>query len=157
WPPRRRGPRVRGRGHARPSARRAPRDVASHLRSRAGLRRSAGVYDPAEGGAMAADRWRAADERDAKSRGRCGVRRWGLGLAWAFVLGGPAASAPGTTPASGGTLRIISPLELGSLDPALSSPGSLMGSLWHGVCATLMSFRDAPAPAGYQVRPEAAA
>src|SRR5262245_36859156 len=31
------------------------------------------------------------------------------------------------------------------------------GPLWDATCATLMAFRDAPAPAGYRLRPEAAA
>src|SRR5262245_34270019 len=30
------------------------------------------------------------------------------------------------------------------------------GPLWDATCATLMAFRDAPAPAGYTLRPEAA-
>src|SRR5262245_56310630 len=73
-------------------------------------------------------------------------------------LGGPAASAPGATPPSGGPLRILAALGLDSpIDPARAQPGPLMGSVWQSVCATLMAFRDAPAPNGFKVRPEAAA
>jgi peptide/nickel transport system substrate-binding protein len=58
----------------------------------------------------------------------------------------------------GGTLTIVSPIDPSrfSLDPALSFNGAHV-ALGYATCATLMAFRDAPAPEGYQVRPEAAA
>ena len=60
----------------------------------------------------------------------------------------------GTTP-SGGTLRVVMPVDFASLDPALARP--LSAAVWYATCATLTAFRDAPAPAGLTTRPEAAA
>jgi peptide/nickel transport system substrate-binding protein len=75
-----------------------------------------------------------------------------------WLLGVPAGSTPAGKTAGGGTLTIISPVDPGrfSLDPALSFNGAHL-ALGYATCATLMAFRDAPAPAGYAVRPEAAA
>jgi peptide/nickel transport system substrate-binding protein len=78
-----------------------------------------------------------------------------LGVVSALALGA-ADSVPGTAANREGTLRMIAG-DVPTLDPALVSPDSLMWYLWSGACATLMSFRDAPAPAGYELRPEAAA
>src|SRR6516225_3738254 len=71
-------------------------------------------------------------------------------LAFALAEEGPS----GTTP-NGGTLRVVTPLDLASLDPALARP--LSAAIWYATCATLTAFRDAPAPAGLTTRPEAAA
>src|SRR5262249_34579827 len=62
-------------------------------------------------------------------------------------------AAPG-----GGTLRVAIPAgTIPTLDPAvLASVHDGWGALWYPTCATLMAFRDAAAPAGYKVRPEAA-
>jgi peptide/nickel transport system substrate-binding protein len=79
-----------------------------------------------------------------------------VALAAAVALALPDGIASGTDAAGGGTLRIVTPADVESLDPALVVPGSLMWFLWPGACATLMSFRDAAAH-GYKVRPEAAA
>ena len=85
-----------------------------------------------------------------------------FGLASALLVLGVRSSAPRTPRRGGGTLRIASPF-FNSFDPALRSPrapapnGLLPYGLLEGTCATLMAFRDAPAPRGYQVRPEAAA
>jgi peptide/nickel transport system substrate-binding protein len=64
--------------------------------------------------------------------------------------------AGGTSAPSRGTLTIASPLQGLSLDPALSINYG-HSALFYATCATLMAFRDAPAPVGYAVRPEAAA
>jgi peptide/nickel transport system substrate-binding protein len=69
--------------------------------------------------------------------------------------------APATQASSaargGQTLRFISPLRPArlKLDPAQALLG--YQSLYYATCAPLMVFRDAPAPAGFTVRPEAAA
>lgn len=76
-----------------------------------------------------------------------------LGVASALALG-VADSVPGTAASSGGTLRVVLSQQLPTLDPALTP--FTWGPLWSGVCATLMAFRDAPAPEGFTVRPEAA-
>jgi peptide/nickel transport system substrate-binding protein len=55
---------------------------------------------------------------------------------------------------SGGTLRVITPILFPSLDPALTKPA--VRFYWYATCATLMAFRDQPAPAGFRIRPEAA-
>ena len=64
--------------------------------------------------------------------------------------------ASGTTPVSGGTLRVIDPMDIVSLDPALNM-GDFAWALEDATCATLMIFRDEPAPEGDTVQPEAAA
>jgi peptide/nickel transport system substrate-binding protein len=74
-----------------------------------------------------------------------------------WLLGVPSGSAPARSTPAGGTLTIISPADPSrfSLDPALSfNFGHML--LGYATCATLMAFRDAPAPQGYAVRPEAA-
>jgi peptide/nickel transport system substrate-binding protein len=65
--------------------------------------------------------------------------------------------APGTTARQGGTLRIVTVGEFRTPDPAITpaGPGG-WGPLWYGLCATLMAFRDLPAPSGRTVEPEAA-
>jgi peptide/nickel transport system substrate-binding protein len=69
--------------------------------------------------------------------------------------------APGTHGSSaakaGPTLVVVSPLRPArlSLDPARALLG--YQPLYYATCATLMVFRDAPGPAGFDVRPEAAA
>jgi peptide/nickel transport system substrate-binding protein len=73
-----------------------------------------------------------------------------------LLLGVPAGSAPATTTSSGGTLSVIDPMDIVSLDPALNM-GDFAWALEDGTCATLMIFRDAPAPEGDTVQPEAAA
>src|SRR5690242_13897480 len=76
-------------------------------------------------------------------------------VALASVLALRAAAGPGTSTPAGTTLRIASPLDLASLDPALARPLSF--ATWYATCGTLTAFRDAPAPAGLTTRPEAAA
>jgi peptide/nickel transport system substrate-binding protein len=84
-----------------------------------------------------------------------------IGLASSLALGVTGSPSGSTTP-HGGTLRIATPL-FNSFDPALRptlapAPNGLAPhGLLQGTCATLMAFRDAPAPGGLQVRPEAAA
>jgi len=58
------------------------------------------------------------------------------------------------TATSRGTLRVAAPLDVPSLDPALARP--LSYATWYATCATLMAFRDVPAPRGLTVRAEAA-
>src|SRR5262249_40183817 len=89
-----------------------------------------------------------------------GFRRRLLGslavaAACAFGLGGPAAAAQRATAPRGGTLRVITPIVFPSLDPALTKPA--VRFYWYATCATLMAFRDEPAPPGVRIRPEAAA
>jgi peptide/nickel transport system substrate-binding protein len=55
----------------------------------------------------------------------------------------------------GGTLVVATPLSFETLDPALAPPRA--SAIWFATCATLTAFRDAPAPAGLTVQPEAAA
>jgi peptide/nickel transport system substrate-binding protein len=76
-----------------------------------------------------------------------------LGVVSALALSA-AESVPGTAANSGGTLRVVVLQSPPTLDPALMPLA--WGSLWYGTCATLMAFRDAPAPHGFQVQPEAA-
>ena len=64
-------------------------------------------------------------------------------------------SAAGTTSRSGGTLLVATPLDVPSLDPAVSKPAT--AAIWYATCATLMAFPDKPAPEGLMPRPEAAA
>jgi peptide/nickel transport system substrate-binding protein len=70
------------------------------------------------------------------------------------ALGVAAGSAPAAT-RSGGTLRVALPQEIPTLDPALWRP--LVQAIWYATCAPLMAWRDAAAPEGFAVRPEAAA
>jgi peptide/nickel transport system substrate-binding protein len=80
----------------------------------------------------------------------------GCGLAIAVSLGAPA-SVSSTTAPTGGTLRIVLPSQARpALDPALEAGPLGWGGLWYSTCATLVAFRDAPAPKGYTLRPEAA-
>jgi peptide/nickel transport system substrate-binding protein len=69
---------------------------------------------------------------------------------------GAVASAPGTAGPSGGTLRVLHSGSAPTLDPAIASEPAGWGALWYATCATLFAFRDAPAPAGFIVDPEAA-
>jgi peptide/nickel transport system substrate-binding protein len=64
--------------------------------------------------------------------------------------------ASSTTPVTGGTLRVVDPMDIVSLDPALNM-GDFAWALEDATCATLMIFRDGPAPEGDTVQPEAAA
>jgi peptide/nickel transport system substrate-binding protein len=87
---------------------------------------------------------------------RVGLRRpalAALGVVSALALGA-ADSGPGTAASSGGTLRVVALQSPPTLDPALTPA---WGALWYATCATLMAFRDAPAPEGSTVQPEAAA
>jgi peptide/nickel transport system substrate-binding protein len=70
------------------------------------------------------------------------------------ALGVAASSAPATA-RDGGTLRVALPQEIPTLDPALWRP--LVQAIWYATCAPLMAWRDATAPEGFAVRPEAAA
>jgi peptide/nickel transport system substrate-binding protein len=86
---------------------------------------------------------------------RSAVALVALLIGLALSLG--AERAPGTSTLSGGTLTFASPLSLAqiSLDPALALVGHK--PFYYATCATLMAFRDAPAPKGFTVRLEAAA
>jgi len=85
------------------------------------------------------------------------VRRASVLIALVLVLAccTAASSAPGSTGGRGGTLLVATPLDFSSLDPALSRPAT--AAIWYATCATLMVFRDGPAPGGLMTRPEAAA
>jgi peptide/nickel transport system substrate-binding protein len=73
------------------------------------------------------------------------------------VVGLTPGSAPAATTQAGGTLTIVYPLSLATIsrDPALALAG--YQPFYYSTCATLTTFRNAPAPLGYTVRPEAAA
>lgn len=73
-----------------------------------------------------------------------------------FVVALGAEPAGGTSRPSGGTLTILSPLGDVAFDPALAFSGGHL-DISYATCATLTAFRDAPAPAGYTVQPEAEA
>ena len=90
-----------------------------------------------------------------RSRRRFAPALLGLALGCVFAFG--AASAGASSPEAGGTLRILVPIgPAPPLDPALSLPGALARDLWQSACATLYTFRDAPAPKGYDLLAEAA-
>jgi peptide/nickel transport system substrate-binding protein len=75
----------------------------------------------------------------------------------ALVFGSSAGTSPSTTGRTGGTLRVVLPSGvIPTLDPAVTAQALGWGALWYPTCATLTAFRDAPAPEGYTVRPEAA-
>ena len=78
-------------------------------------------------------------------------------VAGTLVLGA-GESSPTTTGPRGGTLRVVLPSQATpTLDPAVGAgPTTGWGALWYSICATLYAFRDAPAPAGYELRAEAA-
>ncbi len=77
-----------------------------------------------------------------------------LGFAVAFwTIAGTASGTPG---GDGGALVVTTPLDFASLDPALSPARPATSALWYATCATLMAFRDAPAPEGLTTQPEAA-
>src|SRR5262249_23692205 len=78
-----------------------------------------------------------------------------VAAAFVLVLGLGADRAPSRSTPGGGTLLVVAPTDLPSLDPALARP--LANATWYATCATLTAFRDAPAPAGLTTRPEAAA
>ncbi len=79
-----------------------------------------------------------------------------LGAVSALALGS-AAPIRGTAAPAGGTLRVALPAGFTPvLDPAYQAGTVGWGALWYATCATLFAFRDAPAPAGFTVRPEAA-
>src|SRR5215831_2144664 len=77
-----------------------------------------------------------------------------LALLAAAAVGLGSEAARGGRTSGGGTLLVVSPTDLASLDPALARP--LSYATWYATCATLTAFRDAPAPAGLRTRPEAA-
>jgi peptide/nickel transport system substrate-binding protein len=79
-----------------------------------------------------------------------------LGVGFALALGAPTETDPGTRARGSGVLRVITSLDIGSLDPALAQSGGLAWALEHGTCGTLMSFRDGNGPDGSQVQPDAA-
>jgi peptide/nickel transport system substrate-binding protein len=80
-----------------------------------------------------------------------------VALVLGVAVGVGAERAPGTTARQGGTLRVVLGGDRGGapFDPALMP--TEWHPLWHPTCATLTAFRDAPAPGGFQVEPEAAA
>jgi len=73
----------------------------------------------------------------------------------ALAVGGASSRVFGAGAAGGGTLRVATPLDVRSLDPALARP--LAAATWYATCATLMTFVDAAGAKGFQLRPEAAA
>lgn len=78
-----------------------------------------------------------------------------LGVASTLVLN--AASTSSTAAPAGATLRVVLPSQARpTLDPALDATPWNWGGLWYASCATLVAFRDAPAPEGYTLSPEAA-
>ncbi|MGN6167053.1 MAG: ABC transporter substrate-binding protein, partial [Solirubrobacteraceae bacterium] len=62
----------------------------------------------------------------------------------------PPNAAPG-----GGTLRIVSFDDVGSMDPGVAS-SPLSWQLLHATCAGLVNYPDEPGPAGSQLKPEVA-
>lgn len=84
--------------------------------------------------------------------GSARVQAWPARPASRIALG--AGTAAKTKTPSGGTLRVVAPFDVGSLDPALSNPRS--APIEQGTCATLMAFRDRSGPSAYTTRPEAA-
>jgi peptide/nickel transport system substrate-binding protein len=79
-----------------------------------------------------------------------------LGVASTLTL--YAASGSSTAAPTGGTLSIVLPSQARpTLDPALDATPWNWGGLWYASCATLVAFRDAAAPDGWALRPEAAA
>ncbi len=79
-----------------------------------------------------------------------------LGAASTLALG-VGGAAPGAASTSAVTLRVLHAGGSPTLDPAVAAEPLGWGALWYATCATLTAFRDAPAPAGLTVRPEAAA
>lgn len=78
-----------------------------------------------------------------------------LGIVSTLALGATD-SLSGRAAPNGGTLRVLHSGTAPTLDPALSAAPLGWGALWYATCATLMVFRDAAAPEGLTVRPEAA-
>ena len=63
--------------------------------------------------------------------------------------------APTTLRPSGGTLRIVSPYDVDSMDPALAY-GAVAWQLLYATCAKLLNYPDKAGPAGSQLMPEVA-
>ena len=101
-------------------------------------------------------------EERRKARGLCGrhARSWSavaaaVALVSTVALGLGAERAHSGRASGGKTLRVVMPIDLPSLDPALARP--LSYATWYATCATLMAFRDAAGSEGLMTRPEAAA
>jgi YVTN family beta-propeller protein len=62
--------------------------------------------------------------------------------------------APNDRGSGGGTLRIVSSLDVGSMDPALAGP--ISQELLYATCAQLVNYPDKAGPAGSQLTPEVA-
>jgi peptide/nickel transport system substrate-binding protein len=84
---------------------------------------------------------------------RSAVTRVALCVSFGLLLGAASGGA-GAAPTAGSTLRVASPLDLQSLDPALARP--LAYAAWYATCAPLMMFRDTAGPDAFRLRPEAA-
>src|SRR5262245_55560596 len=78
----------------------------------------------------------------------------GVAVVFSLAPGLRAEGRAGRRPHSGGTLRVVSPVDFASLDPALARPLSF--AIWYATCATLTAFRDGSWPPGLMLRPEAA-
>jgi peptide/nickel transport system substrate-binding protein len=84
---------------------------------------------------------------------RPAVTRVALYASIAGLIGAVSGGA-GATPTVGGTLRVASPVDLRSFDPALARP--LSYAVWFPTCSTLMGFPDVTGREAFRLRPEAA-
>ena len=85
---------------------------------------------------------------------RTAVTRVALSASLAVLLGAGSGGAA-AAPKARSTLRVASPLDVQSLDPALARP--LAYAVWYPTCAPLMMFRDTAGPDAFRLRPEGAA
>jgi YVTN family beta-propeller protein len=74
--------------------------------------------------------------------------------AWVTVVA--QSIAPNHGGSGRGTLRMVSSIDVSSLDPAVAFD-PLLGGLLDATCAQLVNYPDAPLPAGLQLTPEVAA
>jgi peptide/nickel transport system substrate-binding protein len=76
------------------------------------------------------------------------------GAVLALAVGDASARRSSTSAAVGGTLRVASPVDVGSYDPALARP--MAYAIWYPICAPLMMFADTAGAGAFRLRPEAA-
>jgi YVTN family beta-propeller protein len=76
----------------------------------------------------------------------------GGGRAWVTV--DAQSIAPNHGGSGNGTLRIVSSIDFGPMDPALAGPGATQ--LLYATCAQLVNYPDKPGPAGSQLTAEVA-
>jgi YVTN family beta-propeller protein len=74
---------------------------------------------------------------------------------WVWVTVDARSIAPNDRGSGGGTLRIVSSSDAGSMDPALASV-PLQQELLYATCAQLVNYPDKAGPAGSQLTPEVA-